>query len=293
MKWEDRGRSRNLEDRRGRSGSGRGAAVGGGLGLGGLLLVLVISMVTGVDVFALLGLTGAGTGGGSGGGATTRPFEAPVQDASEEELVRFVSFVLDDAQEAWDDLFVRNGLDYEEARLVLYRDAVSSACGTAPAAAGPFYCPLDERIYIDLSFYDVLRSRYGAPGDFAQAYVLAHEVGHHVQNLLGTLDEVRTAQGRDPGSAGELSVAQELQADCFAGVWGHGVAQDERLEAGDFEEGLGAAAAVGDDRLQGRGGGEVDPESFTHGTSEQRMRWFRTGFRGGDPAACDTFTAFR
>lgn len=285
MRWEDRGRSRNLEDRRGRSGGGRGAALGGSLGLGGVLLVLVVSMVTGVDLFGLMGMTGTGS---TGSPAAT---PAPVQDASEEELVNFVSFVLDDAQATWDELFERNGLSYQDARLVLFRDAVSSACGTAPAAVGPFYCPPDESIYIDLSFYDALRSRFGAPGDFAQAYVLAHEIGHHVQNLLGTTEQVRAAQGRDPDAASSLSVAQELQADCFAGVWGRSIAQDGRLERGDLEEGLGAAAAVGDDRLQGRTGRTVNPESFTHGTSEQRMSWFRTGFDSGDPAACDTFAA--
>jgi predicted metalloprotease len=177
---------------------------------------------------------------------------------------------------------------YREAKLVLFRDAVQSGCGVAGAETGPFYCPADERVYIDLSFFDALRTRFAAPGDFAQAYVLAHEIGHHVQTVLGVSQRVRQLQQRQPGAANQLSVALELQADCFAGVWGHSAARNNILEPGDLEEGLSAAAAVGDDRLQGQTRGRVNPETFTHGTSEQRVSWFRRGFETGDAGACDT-----
>ena len=284
MRWEDLGRSRNLEDRRGSRGRGRGVAIGGSLGLGGVLLVLVLSLVTGVDLFSVLGPATGPTVN-----APAPQAAAPIEDPAEEELVRFASFVLDHSQETWRDIFRASGLEYRDARLVLYRDAVSSACGRAPAAVGPFYCPLDEKVYIDLGFFDTLRTRLRAPGDFAPAYVMAHEIGHHVQNLLGTADDVRAAQQSNPAQANELSVAQELQADCFAGVWGSSIAAEGRMEQGDLEEGMRAAAAVGDDRLQGRGGADVRPETFTHGSSEQRTQWFRTGFDSGDPNACRTF----
>lgn len=283
MRWEDRGRSRNLEDRRGRSGPGRGVAIGS-LGLGGVVLVLVLSLVTGVDLFSLMGSTNAPTPN-----APPAQQEGRVEDPAEEEMVRFASFVLDHSQSMWRELFRDSGIEYRDAQLVLFRDSVSSACGNAPSAVGPFYCPLDESVYVDLSFFRDLRTRFGAPGDFAHAYVLAHEMGHHVQHLLGTIEEVHAARQANPAEANELSVAQELQADCFAGVWGRSVAADGRLEQGDLEEGMQAAAAVGDDRLRGGRGGSVDPESFTHGSSEQRVQWFRAGFDSGDPNACDTF----
>ena len=285
MKWENRGRSRNLEDRRGRR--SRRSTVGVPVGIGGFLVLLVLSMVLGVDLFSMLGLT---SGPVVGPNPSSAP--APITDAGEEEMVAFLSFVLDDAQATWRAMFQESGVAYEEATLVLYRDAVESACGVAPASTGPFYCPLDGDIYIDLSFYDALRSRYGAPGDFGQAYVLAHEIGHHVQNLLGTAGEVRDLQASNPNSANDFSVALELQADCYAGVWGRSVAAEGNLERGDLEEGLGAAAAVGDDRLQRQARGRVNPETFTHGTSEQRMEWFERGFDTGDPNACDTFAAY-
>lgn len=276
MRWRDTGRSTNLEDRRG------GGRKAGGLGLVGLVVVLGISWFTGTDPRQLLGVVGA-VQGGAGSEA------APIEDAGEEPMVRFLSAALDDAQLTWRELLAQRGQQYPDARLVLFRGAVQSGCGNASAAMGPFYCPADQRIYIDLGFYDELARRHGAPGDFAQVYVLAHEVGHHVQTVLGTERAMRRAQGEDPSRANALSVAMELQADCFAGVWAHRVARRGDLEAGDLEEGLGAAAAVGDDRLQQQAGGAVRPESFTHGSSADRMRWFRAGFEGGDPARCETF----
>ncbi len=276
MKWEDRGRSRNLEDRRGARGPAR---MGVPLGIGGLLIVFLISAITGVDLSGILG------------GSPTSQVSQPVTQeelAAEEEQVRFVSFVLDDVQDLWTQLVQGQ---YPESTLVLYRDAVESGCGVAPSAAGPFYCPLDMNVYIDLSFYDDLQARYGAPGDLAQAYVLAHEIGHHVQNLTGTLSQVRQGQQASPGQANALSVALELQADCYAGVWAASADQRGILEQGDYEEAMNAAAAVGDDRLSGMSGRTVDQETFTHGSSEQRMRWFATGYETGDPNACDTFAS--
>ncbi|HET8985473.1 MAG TPA: neutral zinc metallopeptidase [Trueperaceae bacterium] len=278
MKWEDRGRSKNLDDRRASAGPvGRGIP----LGIGGILIIVALSAITGTDLFALLGIN-------QGGSTTTTP--ATQQElAEEEEQVRFVSFVLDDIQETWSGLVSGGG--YPDATLVLYRDAVESGCGVAPSAAGPFYCPNDQMLYIDLSFYDTLRERYGAPGDFAQAYVIAHEVGHHVQNLVGTLGEMRQQQQARPAQANALSVALELQADCYAGVWAASADARGIMERGDIEEGLGAAAAVGDDRLSSQAGRTVNQETFTHGSSQQRMQWFTTGFQSGDPNACDTFAA--
>jgi predicted metalloprotease len=281
MRWTPGGRSGDLEDRRGSSG-GFG---GGGLriGLGGALVLLVLSLIFKQNFFALLG-----GGGATAGDETTA--SGPVSSTPEEEKrVEFVSFVLDDAQSTWDRLFQERGKSYEHAKLVLFRDAIQSACGFAQAATGPFYCPGDERVYIDLGFYDELQQRFGAPGDFAQAYVLAHELGHHIQRLLGTEAQVRQSQQQRPDMANDLSVRLELQADCYAGVWGHETAQRQILEAGDVEEGLGAAAAVGDDRIQRMSGQGVHPEAFTHGTSEQRTSWFRKGFESGRPEACDTF----
>lgn len=289
MKWEDRGRSANLEDRRGANrpatAGGRVGGAGLPLGIGGIILVIAISAVTGVDLLSLLGL-----------GTTPAPTttNAPVSQqelATEEGKVRFVSFVLDDIQGAWQAIFERSGIQYADAQMVLFRQGVQSACGTAPSSAGPFYCPADRKMYIDLSFYDVLRERYGAPGDFAEAYVIAHEIGHHVQNLLGTLGEVQAGQRAQPANANRLSVALELQADCYAGVWAASAGSRGLLERGDLEEGLGAAAAVGDDRLSGASGRIVNQESFTHGTSAQRMQWFRTGYDTGDPQRCDTFSS--
>lgn len=280
MRWTPGGRSSDLEDRRGSSGGFGGGGMR--IGLGGAAVLLVLSLVFKQDFFALLG------GGGAGGGEPTA--SGPVASTPEEEKrVEFVSFVLDDAQGTWDRLFQARGQQYKHAKLVLFRDAIRSACGFAQAATGPFYCPGDERVYIDLGFFDELQQRFGAPGDFAQAYVLAHELGHHVQRLEGTDARVREAQQRRPDAANDLSVRMELQADCYAGVWGHETAQRQILEAGDVEEGLGAAAAVGDDRIQRMSGQGVHPEGFTHGTSEQRASWFRRGFESGRPENCDTF----
>jgi len=197
--------------------------------------------------------------------------------------------VLDDAQRTWEQIFQKQGRAYRHAKVVLFRDAVDSACGMAQSATGPFYCPEDEKIYIDLSFYDELKQRFGAPGDFAQAYVLTHEIGHHVQKLLGIESEVQHAMGTHHGERNQLSVRLELQADCLAGVWGHSTEQRNILEAGDVEDALRAASAVGDDRLQRMETGRVNPDSFTHGTSQQRAHWFNQGFQSGDSAACDTF----
>jgi predicted metalloprotease len=277
MRWSDEGRSSDLEDR-------RGGSPGFGLphiGIGGAILLLVLSLVFHRNFFALL----------SGGSSSTDSTQTrPVNDSTEEPEVHFISFVLDDTQRTWTQIFQQQGRSYRHAKLVLFRDAVDSACGMAQSATGPFYCPDDEKVYIDLSFYDELKRRFGAPGDFAQAYVLAHEIGHHVQKLLGIERQVQRAMGTHPGERNEFSVRLELQADCLAGVWGHSTAQRNILEAGDVEEALRAASAVGDDRLQRMATGQVNPDSFTHGSSEQRAHWFQEGFQSGNIAACDTFS---
>jgi predicted metalloprotease len=247
-----------------------------------MVVLLILSLVFKKDFFSLVG--------GGGSMAVDQPAPGPVQSTPEEELqVDFVSAVLDSTQRFWTQALPRVGRQYQDAELVLFRDAIQSACGFAEAATGPFYCPGDHRVYIDLGFYDELRQRFGAPGDFAQAYVLAHEIGHHVQNLLGTERELRRLQQARPDQANQLSVRMELQADCYAGVWANSYAAKGSLEPGDIEEGLGAAAAVGDDRIQRMGGGRVNPEGFTHGSSEQRMEWFNRGYQSGDPKSCDTF----
>jgi predicted metalloprotease len=279
MRWTPGHRSSNVEDRRG--GGGRLVRGAGGLGIGTIVVLLVLSLVFKRDFFSLVGAGGVDPAAetASGPPAETTP--------EEERLVEFVSFVLDDAQAVWARLL---GSTYRPAKLVLFRDAVQSACGFAESATGPFYCPADEKVYIDLGFFEELQRRFGAPGDFAQAYVLAHEIGHHVQNLTGTEREVRRTRQARPDLANQLSVRLELQADCYAGAWGHSTARRELLEQGDVEEGLGAAAAVGDDRLQRMGGGRVVPESFTHGSSAERQEWFRRGLETGKPESCDTFS---
>ena len=286
MRWTPGGRSDNLEDERGSTGGGGGRGFGGGgrVGLGGIVVLLVLSLVFKRDlVSGAVGLGGGGTQTASGAPA------APLDDPREEKMVQFVSMVLDSTQTQWHRLIPQ----YSDAKLVLFRDAVNSACGTAEAASGPFYCPGDQKVYIDLAFFDQLDKQFGAPGDFAQAYVLAHEIGHHVQNLLGTERKLRQAQQSDPSMRNRLSVAMELQADCYAGVWAFSAARAGQLEAGDLEEGLGAASAVGDDRLQKMSTGQVHRESFTHGSSEERRTWFRRGFDNGDPKRCDTFATVR
>src|SRR5882757_4269280 len=276
MRWTPGGRSDDLEDRRGEGGGGGGLNFGGmHIGIGGFLILLVLSLVFKRDFLSLLG------GGGVGSPVqTSQPDTA--RDQREEPEVQFVSFVLDDTQKTWTQILSAQGVPYRHAKLVLFRDSIDSACGMAQSATGPFYCPEDEKVYIDLGFYDELKQRFGAPGEFAQAYVLAHEIGHHVQKLIGVEEKVRAAQQRDPSSAKPLSVRLELQADCFAGVWGHSTDQRNLLAAGEVQEGLNAAAAVGDDRLQRMSTGHVTPETFTHGSSQQRMEWFRRGFSTGD-----------
>jgi uncharacterized protein len=285
MKWTPGNRD-NVEDVRGRSGGG-GMRMGG-LGLGGLLVVLVLSWLTGIDFLSLVG-PGAPTPGPSANVPAGELRTTP----EEERLVDFVDAVTKDVQENWQ---ARLGGRYKPTRAVIFRDAYPSACGMGQSATGPFYCPADQLVYLDLGFFSELHTRFGAPGDFAQAYVLAHEVGHHVQHLLGIDQQVRRQQQARPDQQNALSVRLELQADCFAGVWGHQAAQPGRaaqnkveLESGDLEEGLNAAAAIGDDRLQRMSGGRVAPDRFTHGSSEQRVTWFRRGFERGDMQACETF----
>jgi len=254
------------------------------MSLGLLLVLLLASVIFKRNFFTLLG--------GDGGPVPQQETGQPYQGTPEEEtLVNFVSFVLDDAQSVWRQKFDEMGRRYSDATLVVFSDSVASGCGSASAAMGPFYCPADEKVYIDLDFYRELRSRFGAPGDFAQAYVLTHEIGHHVQHLFGIDRLVREQQSSAGGSANELQVAMELQADCLAGVWANSTDQRQLLEENDVEEAMSAAAAVGDDRIQKQATGRVSPESWTHGSSEQRMSWFVKGLRSGDPAACDTFAS--
>jgi predicted metalloprotease len=280
MRWTPGGPSADLEDERGSSGGGGGNF--GRLGIGGFLVLLVLSFIFKRDFFALVG------GGGSPGGP---PAQTAPHSPEEDKLVQFVSFVLDDDQKAWTQIFSSMGKTYHHAKLVLFTDQVRSGCGFAETAMGPFYCPADEKVYIDLGFYRELRDRFGAPGEFAEAYVIAHELGHHVQRQLGISDKVEALQQQNPRSANELSVKLELQADCLAGVWGHTAAQRNLLDPGDLDDGLRAAAAVGDDRIQKQATGRVNPESWTHGSSEQRSRWFRAGFDSGDMGRCDTFNS--
>jgi predicted metalloprotease len=290
MRWTPGGPSGDVVDRRGAGGGGFGGFGGGAgkLGCGGFVVVLLLSVVFGQDFFSLLG--------GAGGQAPIpQGQEVPPTSSTpeEEQLVKFVEFVVGDVQNTWTEIFSKSGQTYPRAQLVLFRNGTRSGCGVAQSAMGPFYCPADQSAYIDLAFYDQLSGRFGAPGDFAQAYVIAHEFGHHVQNVLGISDEVRSAQQSNPRNANQLSVLLELQADCFAGVWGHSAAQRNHLEPGDIEEGLGAAAAVGDDNIQQQSGGFVNQESWTHGSAQQRSQWFRRGFESGDMDSCNTFEAVR
>jgi predicted metalloprotease len=285
MRWTRGDRSDDIEDRRGESPGRGGLRVGGGIGLGGAVILLVLSLVFGQNFFALL------DGGGEltpapGGGAPTGP--ARKGSPAEEQAADFMSFVLDDVQNTWAREFTRLGHEYERAKLVLFTDAVRSGCGAADAAAGPFYCPEDRKVYLDHGFYNDLKKRFGAPGDFAQAYEQAHEIGHHVQHLLGLTERVRGQQAR-PDRANALSVRLELQADCLAGVWAHSTNERRLLEEGDVEEALGAASAVGDDRIQKQAGGRVTPETWTHGSARQRAGWFRRGLESGRMQDCDTF----
>jgi predicted metalloprotease len=296
MKWRGRKGGGQIEDRRGQGGGGLGTGgmpfpipMGkGGGGIGMLLIVLLL-------VFVLPRCLGS-SGGGFGIDPGTDPLPQSPQagsgdlnEAPADDPAKFVDFVAGDVDATWKRIFSQSNQTYEQPVVVLYDDAVRSACGTTPSTVGPFYCPLDKKVYLDLPFLQQLQQRLGAPGDFAQAYVIAHEIGHHVQNLLGVMEDVNLERQENPGDANELSVRLELQADCLAGVWAHSAYKQDLLESGDLEEGLNAASAVGDDRIQEGAGQRVNPESFTHGTGEQRVRWFRAGFDGGDPTACDTF----
>jgi uncharacterized protein len=258
----------------------------GGGGIGTILIVLLV-----------LFLTSRGGGGGLGVDPGTGQFQqAPsasstdLDKAPADDPAKFIDFVAGDVDATWQKIFTESGKTYEQPVVVLYDNGVQSACGNTPSTVGPFYCPRDHKVYLDLTFMEQLQRRLNAPGDFAQAYIVAHEIGHHVQNLLGVMEDVAREEQEDPESGNELSVRVELQADCLAGVWAHSAfAKGDLLESGDLEEGLTAAAAVGDDRIQKQSGQGVDPDSFTHGSSEQRVTWFRAGFDGGDPTACDTF----
>ena len=284
MRWTPGNESPNIEDRRGDSGGG---GIGGiHLGIGGTIIVLVLSLIFHRNLFTLLGSGDAASSSSASDTSAPPASESP----AEHKEVQFVSFVLDDAQQTWAKILPQEGASYHDAKLVLFRDGVQSGCGQAETAMGPFYCPLDEKVYIDLGFYDELRDRFGAPGEFAQAYVLAHELGHHVQHLEGIDTQMQRLQRQHPDQTNQLSVKLELQADCYAGVWGHSTQQRQLLDPGDVQAGLQAAASVGDDRLQKMSTGRVSPESFTHGTSAQREAWFKRGFDSGDPKACDTFS---
>jgi predicted metalloprotease len=288
MRWTPGGTSQDVEDRRDQGGGGGFGGFGGGgmrIGLGGLLILFVLSLIFKQNFFALLGGGGATSPGSA---VASRP--DPARDQQEKPLVQFVSFVLDDTQKTWDQVLPQQaGTPYRHAKLVLFRNYTQSGCGGAESATGPFYCSADEKVYIDLGFYDELKQRFGVSGEFAQAYVLAHEIGHHIQKLLGVEGKVRRLQQGNPQSANALSVRMELQADCLAGVWAHSTQQRGLLDPGDVQSALGAAAAVGDDHIQKMMRGSVQPETFTHGSSEQRMRWFQKGLDSGSIAACNTF----
>ena len=296
MRWRSGRRSTNIEDRRssGPAGmrfpfpSGGGGKRGGGISLGSIVVILVLMFVFDINPLELLG--GGGTLAPTSYEQGTQPQSSAGQEA-DDEMKDFVSAVLGDTEDTWHAVFNELGATYKEPRLVLFRGAVQSACGFAQAAMGPFYCPGDQKVYLDLGFFDDLRRQHGAPGDFAQAYVIAHEVGHHIQNLLGTSGKVQRAQqAADETVANQLSVMLELQADCYAGIWTNRAERARQiLEEGDIEEALRAANAIGDDRLQKQSRGYITPDSFTHGTSEQRMRWFKRGLTTGSLESCNTF----
>jgi predicted metalloprotease len=288
MKWTPGHESRDVEDRRG---EGPASA-----GLGGGAITLLFFL------FRRFGIVGVLVGGaalwffgrmGTSSNLTAEREQGAQTGGAEQTMVQFVGFVLDDAQSAWTEAFAAKGQQYQRAKLVVFRDATRSGCGLGQAAMGPFYCPRDEKVYIDLTFYEELRQRFGAPGDFAQAYVIAHEIGHHIQHLAGTDERVHGASEAEQTGATGLSVRMELQADCYAGIWAHSTEQRQLLDEGDIAEALKAASVIGDDALQRKSGGAVRPESFTHGSSEQRARWFKRGYETGDMASCDTFKAQR
>ena len=290
MRWRTGRRSTNIEDRRGarsysRPGR-RGLKRGGGLSGGAILIVIVISLITGQNPLQMLGMIS----GDSASYSTPTPQGSTLSQSGSDQDADFVSVVLADTEDTWNSLFSQNGSNYQTPQLVLYNDVTKTACGLGQAASGPFYCPADSKVYLDLGFFQELK-KLGAPGDFAVAYVIAHEIGHHIQNLVGTSTKVfQQRQRSNKKDANALSVLQELQADCYAGIWAHHAQRNRNiLEPGDLEEGLAAASSVGDDRLQRMAGRTVQPEAFTHGSSKQRMRWFRIGFDHGDVSKCNTF----
>ena len=294
MKWEGNRESDNVEDRRSDGGNGGGGGFSGGgllggrsIGIGTIVVALIGGWIFGINPMTILSLL-------SGGSPPAQVQQAPAQrPPADDRMARFVSTVLADTEDVWKDIFAKGGATYQEPRLVLFRGATQTACGQGQSAMGPFYCPGDQKVYIDLDFYETLTRRLGAPGEFAQAYVVAHEVGHHVQNLLGISAKVDAMRGRvSKTEYNALSVKLELQADCFAGVWAYNANNSRKiLEGGDIESAMNAAAKIGDDALQRSSGGAVVPESFTHGTSAQRQRWFNTGITTGSVKACDTFSA--
>jgi uncharacterized protein len=290
MRWRDMRGSGNIEDREG-AGPPRGLG-GAGFKLGGfgLIAVVAISLLLGLNPLDVI-VSMQGGGPPTAPAPEVTPSSPSTPSGARDETKEFVARVLGDTEDTWGKLFRDLQSQYRAPRLVLFRGGVESACGMASSAVGPFYCPADERVYLDRAFFEDLSKRFGAPGEFARAYVIAHEIGHHVQNLMGITDKVAQERQRGGTRGNQLSVRLELQADCLAGVWGYYAKQRGLLEPGDVESGLGAAAAIGDDRLQRQTRGQVAPESFTHGSSEQRVRWFRTGLESGDPRRCDTFSA--
>ncbi|MES2392604.1 MAG: neutral zinc metallopeptidase [Acidobacteriota bacterium] len=291
MEWTPGDMSSDVEDRRGESdggggggfGFGGGGGMGGGIGLGGLVILIILSLVTGRNFLA-------GLFGGGSQQPTQQIQQGPTQSsAAEDRDAHLISFVLDDVQKSWTGTFAQQGKVYRHAKLVLFRGATYSGCGTAQASTGPFYCPADQKVYIDLDFWDELKKFGGSTADFAQAYVIAHELGHHVQNLTGIEQKVQSEEEQNPGQRNHYSVETELQADCYAGVWAHSAQERGIVQTGDVEAALSAAAAVGDDHLQQMSGRAVSPESWTHGSSAQRQHWFNAGLSSGDPAACNTF----
>jgi len=286
VRWGNMRGSDNVEDR---ESAGPARGIGGGFKLGGvgLIAVLAISWFLGLNPLDVL----VSLQGGDSASAPTQSAPPPSTSAPgvRDETKDFIARVLGDTEDVWRKIFNDMGRAYREPRLVLFTDRVQSGCGFASAAVGPFYCPEDEKVYIDLGFFEELRDRFAAPGEFAQAYVIAHEIGHHVQKLLGTERQVRRLQSGNPSQRNPLSVRLELQADCYAGIWGHSTAERQILEAGDVDEALSAAASIGDDRIQRMSGRGVQPESFTHGSSAQRVEWFKRGFESGDLDTCDTF----
>ena len=298
MQWTPGGTSSDIDDERGNSGGG-GFGGGGGLGgvhlgVGGMIVVGILSLLFHQNLFSVFSGDGSAPSAQTGSRSMSdSPSGAPVaSEPQEQSEVQFVSFILDDVQKNWDTVLPQTAnVRYHHAKLVLFRNSFESACGMAQTAVGPFYCPEDEKVYLDLGFFDELKQRFGAPGQFAQAYVVAHEIGHHVQKIFGIEPKVRRLEQQNPQSANRYSVALELQADCFAGVWGHSTEQRKLIDESDIAQGLAAAAAVGDDRLQKMATGRVSPESFTHGSSAQRTTWFKRGLDSGSVDNCNTFTS--